>query len=257
MSEWVWFAGGERLRHLALMQASAASLRFARLNIFLLSLGLGLVHATSVPFHWARSSPALEPTGSIMPRGAGWLLVASAPRPLPPNQPAEIPVDLWWNPLQALLLFGLSVGAVCVLASLVLGAMRAGLTAAHHRSVRDERRMTAALHYGAAWALPVVVAALLLGLRPLSYLGAMARWSWHPPEIGFVLSAAVVAALAGILWWFWMVRLGATAPPPMRARVVAAAAIGGPLLVGVAGAAWWWGLDRLHPWLFRTLGIAF
>ena len=43
MCRWVWFAGAERLKHIALMRASAAARRFAWTNTLWLALGLAVV----------------------------------------------------------------------------------------------------------------------------------------------------------------------------------------------------------------------
>ena len=97
MGEWVWFCGHGRLKHLAMMRASAASRRFAHLNLALLAVGLALLEATRTGWRWVAASPAFEPTGSTQPAGVGWIHVVGASRPLPPDLPPESIVDLWWK----------------------------------------------------------------------------------------------------------------------------------------------------------------
>lgn len=257
MFEWVWFAGRERLKHLALMRASAASRRFALLNILLLAAGLGLFQTTLVGWRWVTRLPAIEPTGSTEPGSPGWIHLAAAPRPLPPDQAPEVPVDLWWNPAQSVL-GAVTAGTAGLIAMwLVLLLVRAGARWAHIPSYRKEGRMTAAMHYSTAWGIPIFVGAIVLGLSPASFAGTMAQWWWCPPQRVFVLAAAVLAGFGMTMWWFWLGRLGATAPARTRGRVIAFLAIGPPLIVALAAAGWWWGLRLLYDPLFRMWNLAF
>ncbi len=257
MSEWVWFAGWERLKHLALMRASAASRRFALVNMLMLAGGLGVFQATVVGWRWVTAAPATEPTGSTGPTGAGWIHVVAAPRPLPPDQPAEIPVDLWWSPAQMLIATATAIVAGLIVMWAVLAIVRAGVRLAHRRAYRSEQRMTAALHYSAAWGVPVVLAALVLGLRPVAFAGKMAQWSWYPDQRGLLLAAAVLAGFGVTMWWFWLWRLGAAAPARTRGRVIGFFALGTPLIAGLAAAGWWLGLRLLYAHLFTALGVNF
>lgn len=230
MLEWVWFAGSDRLHHLALMRASAASRRFHRINLLLLSLGLAVFVAAHTGWRWVSRTPAIEPTGSITPLGRGWLHAAAAPRPLPLDLPPERAVDLWWSPVQ--MVIGLASGflAAWVLLTVVAMLVRVAVTRAHGETYRHEQRMTAALHYSTAWSIPLLVAALVASLVPVSYVSEMARWMIRPAAFAFETAAGVVAALGGVLWWFWLVRLGATAPPRARGRVSVCLAAVAPLL---------------------------
>ena len=117
--------------------------------------------------------------------------------------------------------------------------------------------MTAALHYSTAWGLPLFVAALLVALRPVSFIGGMSRWAWYPPDLGFILSAAVIAAFAVIMWWFWFIRLGATAPARTCGTVVGFFTLGVPLIVIAVGAGWWFGIPELLERLFPALELNF
>ena len=140
---------------------------------------------------------------------------------------------------------------------LALLLVRAGADTAHKSTYRNEQRMTAALHYSTAWGIPVVLATILAGLRPLSNIGTIARWSWCPPRRSFELSAAVLAGFGLIMWWFWLVRLGSAAPVKTRGRVIAFFALGAPLIVAAAAAGWWFGLDQLYGPLFSLMRVQF
>ena len=257
MCEWIWYAGSERLKHLMLMRASAASRRFARVNFMLLAIGLALLQTTRMGWHWVTATAAIETTGSTQPAGNGWIHVAAAPRPLPVDQAVEIHVDLWWNPVQAgvATVTAWSVGLLALW--LILSLTRWGAEQSHRGPFRGEQRMTAAFHYATAWHLPMVVGAMLVALRPIAYIGTMARWPWCPPDRVFVLSGAVFAGAGVIGWWFWLVRLGASAPAQTRGRILAFFAAGTPLAVAAGGVVWWWGLDRLYHPLFHAIGVSF
>lgn len=257
MAEWVWFAGSGRLNHMALMRASAASRQFALVNVLLLSAGVGLLQTTRVGWRWVTDLPAIERTASTKPAGQGWLHLAAAPRPLPPDHLPGQYVDLWWNAAQSVIVLVTAGVAGLILLLLVMSTVRAGVSRAHASRYRGEQRMTAAVHYGTAWGIPVALAALLAGLRPIAYIGMMEQWPWHPPERGFILSAATLAGIGLVMWWFWLVRLGATSPARTRLRVIMFFAAGAPLLLAGGAVGWWYGLDALYPPLFDLLDLAF
>jgi hypothetical protein len=254
MCEWVWFITGKRLKHVALMRTSAASRRFARVSVLLLALTLGLCAAAQTGWRWVALSPALGPTA---PAGTGWLHVAAASRPLPPGHKPEMPVDLWWNPVHAVIA-GVAASVLGVLlAWLLLILVREGVTKAHRPPYDRDQRMTAALHYSTAWCVPIVVGAIIMAFRPVAFVGTMARWAWYPPDRVFIVAGAVLGGFGAILWWFWLVRLGAAAPVKTRGRVVAFFSLAAPLMTAVAAAAWWYGQYRLYAPLFDVLKLSF
>ena len=257
MLEWVWFASGERLKHVALIRASAASRRFARQSILLWGLGMGLVQTTQIGWRHVTAMPAIEPTGSLTPAGFGWLHVAAAPRPLRPALPAENLVDLWWSPLQGFVALVTAALAAWILMWLTSILLRVGVTLAHHRRYRGEQRMTAAIHYSMAWLVPVFLGTLAAALRPLAFVGTMNQWAWYPADRIFLLAAAVLSVLGAAMWWFWLIRLGATAPARTRVRVSAFFGLGPPVIVALAAAGWWYGLGRMYDPLFDLLRVTF
>lgn len=257
MAEWIWFADTGRVKHLALMRASAASRRFCIISFLLLAVGLALFQTSRVGWRWVTASPAVETTGSVEPAGEGWLRVAGMPRPLPPELPAERAVDLWWNPAQTLIGVVLAFLAALLLLWMLLAFVRRGLDRAHVPSMRGEQRMTAALHYSTAWNVLLVIGALVTILRPIGYIGRMRQWAWSPADQAFTLPAGVFAAFGVTMWWFWLVRLGSVAAERTRGRVVAFFGLGVPLMMAVAVLAWWQGLDRLYPLLFDAMKMKF
>jgi hypothetical protein len=140
---------------------------------------------------------------------------------------------------------------------LVMLLLREGVMGAHKPPYRADQRMTAAIHYGAAWGVLIFFGAIAIALRPLALAGTIARWPWCPPERVFVLAAAVLGGFGVIMWWFWLIRLGATAPARTRGRVIAFFALGAPLIVVLAVAAWWYGLDQAYDPLFGLLRLSF
>ncbi|MEK6677263.1 MAG: hypothetical protein AABZ47_16630 [Planctomycetota bacterium] len=256
MSEWVWFAGTERLKHLALIRSSAASKRFVWLNLFLLMVGAGVFQFSEMGWHWVSGFQAVKESEPSHRPGFYWYKVASAPSP-PAQISTDQAVELWWNPVQSIL--GIVSGVVLAMLFYGLGItiLRALANSAMGSLYRHEERMTAAIRYGTAWVVPLVVAAVLAGMRPISYFGAIGKWSWYPPTEGFVLSAGCVGGLSLVLWWFWLLRLGSTAPPKVRARVTSWLAIGFPLLVAGAGAGWYVGLRFAGEKAFEAMRLAF
>lgn len=257
MSEWMWFASGGRLKHLALMRASAASRRYALLTTLLLMVGIGLCESTRVGWRWVTPSPDLEPTGSTDPSGEGWIRVVGAARPLPPDQPIAEAVDLWWNFPQAVIAV-LSAGLTGLLGMwLVLFLIRVGTRRSLIKPHRGEGRTTAAIHYGTAWWIPLFLAAVVVWFRPIGFVGTMAGWRLCPSDRGFVLAAAVPAGFGLIMWWVWLWRLVATIPARMRGLVVVFFVIGVPLIVSAVVTVWWWALPRLYDPLFRAINVQF
>ncbi len=254
MCRWVWSAGSQRLAHIALMRTSAASRRFAWLNLLWLALAIGAFQATRVGW---RAVAAVEPGGSTTPAGRGWLHVAGAPRPLPPGQPLSVPVDLWWNAAQAMIASVVAGLVALLLMWLLILLIRAGLTAAHLAPYRGEQRMSAALLYSTAWWVPALAAIIVCLPRPLVFVGMVNRWGLLPTHRGLSLFAGAIVGLAVTLWWFWLIRLGATAPARTRGRVIAFCTLGIPLLLAGAAAAWRFGLDAFHDFLFVRLNMQF
>lgn len=257
MCRWIWSAGSERLKHIALMRTSAAAKRFAWINTFWLALGLAGFQATRVSWRAVGASSVVEPSGSTKPLGRGWLHVAAAPRPLPPGQAPQIPVDLWWNPAQAMIASVIAGLAVLLLMWLLILLIRTGVALAHTEAYRGEQRMSAAFLYSTAWWIPALVGIVICLLRPLAFVGQLSRGWWYPTDRGITLIAGAFVGLAATLWWFWLIRLGATAPARTRSRVMAFCTLGIPLLLAGVSLAWWVGLEALHEFLIVPLNIHF
>lgn len=258
MVAWVWSAGAGRLKHLALMRSSAASRRFARVNVLLFALGVALSQWSVVGWKWVY--PRTHPNGaeaSVNPTGAGWFHVASMPRSLPLERGADVPTDLWWNPAQSLIAVPLA-GVLALFMTWWVGVLtRTGAAWFHRRPYRKQQRLTAAIQYSAAWVVPFLAAFVVLALRPITYVGTVARWRWCPSDHAFLILAAILGGFGVTLWWFWLVRLGATAPAATRARVIAFLALGVPALVVAAVAAWWYGQKQALEPIFDLLELRF
>ena len=257
MCRWIWSAGSERLKHIALMRTSAAAKRFAWINTFWLALGIAGLQATRIGWREVGGSPVVEPSGSINPMGRGWLHVAAAPRPLPPGQAPQIPVDLWWNPAQAMIASVIAGLAVLLLMWLLILLIRTGVALAHTAAYRGEQRMSAAFLYSTAWWVPALVGIVICFLRPLAFVGQLRRGWWYPTDRGLTLIAGAFVGLAATLWWFWLIRLGATAPARTRSRVMAFCTLGIPPMLAGVSLMWWVGLDKLHEFLIVPLNMRF
>jgi hypothetical protein len=257
MCEWVWLARTERLKHLALMRASMASRRFARINLALLTLAVGMFEWSREGWKWVKARAELEPSGSTTPSGEGWLAIATAARPLSDAIPGDADVDLWWNVPQAALGVVLGMTAAVLLMALGMSLLRWGVRRAHVAPYSSEERMTAALHYGTAWAVPLSVAGLVMALAPIEYVARMASWRFQPIPALFVVPAAVVCGVSLLLWWYWLLRLAATAPARTRARIFAFLGAGVPLVLAGLVAAWYYGVGGLHSVLSDALRLRF
>jgi hypothetical protein len=229
---------------------------FSRPYWLLLSAGLGFFVATHFGWRAVTASAVLEETGSMKPRGQGWLHIAAAPAPYRVTNPGTA-VDLWWNPAQAVIAGVAGFVSVLVLLWVFFALIRTGLRVGHRPQYREEGRMTAALHYSVAWSVPLLLAALLLLPRALARIGAIKRWLWYPAQSAVDFVACVIGAIALILWWFWLFRLVSTAPADSRGRLAWFVGLGVPIIVAGGVAAWWLGLSSALTNLFDWWKLAF
>ncbi len=257
MCHWVYFAGSHRLKHLALMRSSAASRRFAWLMMTMTALALGVFQLSIVGWRGVTSLAAVEETGSITPAGQLWRHVASRARPLPAGLAPQTAVDFWWNPAQSATGFVLGLLSGGISLWFFLWLMRAGLAKSHRLAYRHELRMSAAIHYSMAWLVPLGVTCAVMLFLPLIQAGYIVGWLGVSAPDVLEISASIVAAIGLILWWFWLLRLGATAPQDTRQRVVAFMAIGPPAIVTGLAFAWWYGVCGVQNLLFKMMRIDF
>lgn len=254
MGRWVVLADTPRLKHLALIRVSAASRRFATLALLLASAGLGLIQVGRSGWH---ATPASAAVGPQQPLGAGWIHVVAAPSPLPADLPPDEPVHLWWNPAQSIIGAAVAFGLGWIVLCWLLALLQWSVNRAHAAPYRAERRLSAGLRYGTVFLVALLPSGFIALLRPVGQMTEIAGLSIAASPQAIAAVASVPAALAVVLWWFWLTRLGATAPPRTRGRVLACLTLGVPLLLLLAGAAWWSGLRFGLPPLYRALGVQF
>lgn len=258
MCEWVWLAGTERLKHLAMMRASVASRRFARINITLMVMALGVFQVASSGWQWEnRLDHQRASRGGVEPERVGWVHAASLPRPLPPGLSDDVPIELWWSVPQAALAGVIAVPAGVLITWLGLGILRWLVTRGHTPAYRADRRMTAAIHYATAWMVPFSLAGVAIALLPVSHIGRMSGWSYAPTETALLIAAAVVAGCSACAGWFWLSRLGFTAPPASRTRVAATMTLAPPIIASGAALGWYYGVAALHTLLVDALRLQF
>ena len=147
--------------------------------------------------------------------------------------------------------------AALLLMRLLVLLIRIGIAMAHTAAYRGEQRMTAALLYSTAWWIPALAGIIICLLRPLAFVGEMSKGGCYPTNRGLSLIAGALVGLAATLWWFWLIRLGATAPVRTRGRVMAFCTLGSPLLLAGASLAWWIGLEPFTEFLFVRLDLHF
>jgi hypothetical protein len=252
MGRWVWSATTERLKHLALMRSSPASKHFRFINLLLLSFAALILQASSRGWHVA-SVVLTEGMAEIRPDGKGWLHIASSRHT---SGAIGKRADAWWNPPQTIIAAALGITGAVSLAYVLFGFIRWLIERAHERSYRGEQRMTAAIDYSTAWIVPALPAAIIVGFLPAITIAEETR-SAVVSGTALAILAALIAVPPVVLWWIWLVRLGATAPAETRGAVQAAFVVGAPLLTIAAVAAWWFGLHALLQYLFQAMDLNF
>lgn len=256
MNRWVWFAGWQRLKHLALMRASAASRAFARANVFLLAGCLAVFAFTDVGWRIEPATTVLSSAGQAE-HHAGWFRLVGTGAQGGTANATDRSSNLWWSPIQSgfAAVHGFIFGLIAVV--LAMWLLRVSTAAACGRSTPDRQRMTAALHYATAWIVPLIPATIVVSLRPLACIGEAGRWSWCPSAYGLELAAAGVGVFAFVMWWFWLFRIGATAAARIRGRVGFYFAVGPPAIVVLTGFAWYIAVDAVNQMMFRVMRIIF
>ena len=253
MNEWVWFAGWQRLKHIALIRSSAASRLFMKTNVFLLASCLIIFEATQTG--WRLDVQENVESAVAAPTGGGWLRLSESSTIQQPAGKIPMRRALWWNPIQSgfaavhAFIFGL---IACLIG---LRLLQVGIARAHDSNHRHEQRMTAALRYSTAWVVPVALAMIVAALKPIAYAGEVRQWSWYPSPQGFELGAAVLAAFGFFMWWFWLIRLGTTATGKIRGNVIFFMVVGVPLITGIVGLAWYYSVEALNRTLFQFMNV--
>lgn len=223
------------MNHIALMRHSQASGHFAQVNTLVLAAGLALVQASIRGWHDAG-------TGPVEPDGAGWFHTVG---------------DLWWNPAQAIVTAAAAFATAWLSMTLVRLLIRKGAADLHRAPHRTEQRMTAAIDYSTAFALPIVLGSLVLTFRVLSVVGSAGRWAMYPPAGSLELIAGIVAGLGAVFWWFWLLRLGAAAPERSRWTVMTFLGAAAPLVIAGVAISWWFALEAFFPPLFERMGVSY
>jgi len=254
MCTWVYGARSMRIKHLGLMRSSSASRYFARVNVVLMSLALGVIAFTDIGWHRASVPASIDKAD---PQGAGWFRLARGVASHAPGGGTAYVSELWWNPAQAIIATAFAVAGGWLVLSVLLASMRKGVTLAHRESLRHEQRMTAAINYSTAWFMPMLSATLIVALRPLSYYGSVAGWSGASWNAGLRLIAGVIAGFGAAMWWFWLARLGAATSPSTRGGVTAFFALGVPVLVVACLWLWWYAVNVASLSLCQVLELDF
>ncbi|MEK6800227.1 MAG: hypothetical protein AABZ12_14805 [Planctomycetota bacterium] len=256
MARWVWFAGTGRLTHLGLMRESPASRRFASVILLILVFGMGLLQAGHVGWQRVRGASGGE-LPAVRPHGQGWFRVYRGGDSSLADSAKHQRIELWWNPAQAIVAGAAGlVGAIiaCGVARALIGA---GVEQSHRRPFRGEQRMTAALSYSTAWALFAIAGIFVLYLQRAAWIKEAVGGGTVRPEAVFLVLGGTLVGFAAAMWWFFLLRLGATAPAETRGRVTAFATLGAPMLVVAAAATWWFGTEAFNAWMIRAMRLGF
>lgn len=253
MIAWVWRAGGARLRHLALVQSSAASKHFATIHLVWISIVVFLLELTRAGWHSVSGTGA----GPFQPSSEGWFRLGGMERPFPAGVPTSRTADLWWSPAQALVAGVLALLLAPLALLLMHKLIRAAISISYPVRYRDEFRMSAGMHYATAWFLPAILGGLLVLLRPWAFYGNAQAAGPVIADGTIVVLAATPAVFSFIGWWFSLVRMGFAAPQRCRSRVVAALGAIAPLIVAGVCVGWWFGFPLLVGLIYELLHIQF
>jgi hypothetical protein len=252
MCKWVWSAGAGRLAHLSLMRRSSASRRFRRTNNYWVAAAVALAAFTLSGWHEVRG--VADSSQRLAPGGKGWYRVASAPPPARMRNPdSGRTVELWWNPVQAVISAAVAKVAALLLGLLLPAMLAGGVEGSLDPAHKEQQRLGAAWHYGTAWALPLAPAGLILALLPVSWIAVVADWSVQPPEAWVYVASGVLVAFAVVFGWLYLVRLANTVPMRVRKKLSVYCGIWWPLLAAAMVVATVWGLI----WFQRIIGPAF
>ncbi len=241
MWRWVVTAPDRRLAHLGLARPSAASRRFARINILLFAFLLALTVLVNYPRAW---HPVQTGPGSIAttaPEGKGWWQVIDRSSEKRSRFDDVAVVELWWNVPYAVIVSSAALVGGILVSFLVLGVVGSRAERTLMRAGGPATGLRCAVHYGTAWIHLLTLAALLLLPAPLADIAAVAGWAQVSPLI--FRGAAVLVAVAGVcLWWFWLIRLGQATPRGVRRRAVRYFLVGAPFWVVLLGGGAVYGL---------------
>ncbi len=241
MRRWVWTAGAERLRHLGLVRRSDVSRGFARGQLFLLAVVSALLLAGDEGRHRVERTPDNASLLVTEPEGNGWIRIAVAE-----DGEAVGCVAVWWNPTRGALSFVVGLAGGLLVAYGLLGAMGLGASMALGASYRGEERLGAALDYSLAWGHPAAWAGLLMvAVFPVLEVLQVAGVGPLPPVSAVSGGASVIALGSGLLWWFWLVRLGYTGSESARVRMTVFMAVVVPVLAVGMLVCWRVGMGRL------------
>ena len=248
MCKWVIAAGSQRLAHLALTRPSAASRRFSRLNLLLLSVLVAGAVGTNWMWHPVHRGPGI-PVGGETPTGKGWWQVVQSP--MPPSDDQVTVASVWWNPPAAMIAATLA-GLTCMLLGMIavwfVGRCSQRAVVGSHTG---EPRLRCALQYSTAWLIVFFPAALGACGRVLSRISTVADWSMKVPVRAFDVPIVLVSLAGTLFWWFWLVRLGGTVPKDTRGSVGRFVLLWTPLLavlfVGAGVAVVYISMQRITP----------
>ena len=255
MCKSVFGAGKHRLAHLGLARPSRPAKRFARVNLFLLAVGMGLAAFSNAGWHTVERRPRIEPA-EMQAAGTGWwLAIENAAAKVGPASRIR-PVELWLN------LPAATVSAVIVLiASLIVFAILVRLIAFGARQAIDAPpdeppRLRSAVQYATAWSILLVLATVPVIFRPLAYIAEVAEWSLPLSRAVFDVPAVLLALAGMLLWWFWLIRLGETVPRQVRRSVSRFFLLGVPVLSILVLGGGAWGTYALVDYVTKSLNFA-
>ncbi len=251
MRRWICAAGTERLSHLALMRKSAASLTFVRRRLLFLAVAALVFDLSHAGWHLVVRTPDNAPLLSMSPASNGWMQLSSVDM-MPDDFGC---VAVWWNTTRSAVAVVPGLIAGILLAYSVMGVIGFGVRALAGPVVREEDRLGAGLRYSTVWFQPLMLAALVMLTIPLISALRASSVPLVPPPVVFLAVAAVLAGVAGFMWWFMLVRLAQTLPMAVRSRVTTYLAVVAPVLIAALIVGWRYGMERAYDFVWTLLDL--
>ncbi len=246
MRRWVYTASGTRLTHLALIRRSPASRAFVRWHLLVLGLAAACAAFSSVGWHRVVRTADNASLLRTSPSGRSWVSVVSGD-----VSPVTLGLtSLWWNPVQAAIAVTLSFVSGWMVACMMIGVLNWSakrITGIHDRS---QERLLGAIHYSTAWCFPAMVGSLVLLALPIRDMIVLAGFRLVPPRGVVEGTAAAIAGLAALMWWFWLTRVASTLPETFRTRSLVYFSLVAPAVCAGLLVGWLMGMQRLFALLW-------
>ena len=255
MCKSVFGAGKHRLAHLGLARPSRPARRFCRINLFLLSVGMGLAAFSNAGWHTVNRGPRIDPAEQQAAGSGWWLAIENTAAKVGPASRLR-PVELWLNMPAATVSAIIVLVAALIVFAVLVRLIGYGASRAIGAQQSEPPRLRAAIHYATAWSTLLMLATVPVFVRPLAYMAEVAEWNLPLSRAVFDVPAVLLALAGMLLWWFWLIRLGETVPREARRSVNRFFVLGVPVLSVLILGGGAWGTSALVDYVIKALNFA-